>query len=216
MEDVLDIYEKPYDPLKPLVCLDEKPVALIGDAHERIPVKPGAPAKFDYEYERDGSVNVFCAVEPKQGVYFNKPTERRASRDFSEFMQDIDNHYKNSEKIILVMDNLSTHTQKALVESLGKLHGEQLWNRFEVHYTPKHGSWLNQAEIAIGMYSRQCLGDGRIGNISMLKAKTAAWNCWANKKSLEIQWRFTTTKARKSFKYSVQDSASGKTYLMEH
>jgi len=216
MEDVLDVYERPYDPLKPVVCLDEKPVALIDDTRERVASKPGAPAKVDYEYERDGSVNVFCAIEPKQGVYFNKPTERRASSDFAEFMQNIEEHYKDAEKIVLVMDNLSTHTKKALIESLGEVQGERIWSRFEVHYTPKHASWLNQAEIAIGMYSRQCLGDGRVGNMARLKAKTAAWNAWANKKAQTIHWRFTKTKARKSFKYSVQESTSGKTYLMEY
>ena len=216
MEDILDVYEKPYDAMKPVVCLDEKPVPLFGDARERIPAKPGSPSKVDYEYERNGSVNVFCAVEPKQGVYFNKPTEKRASADFAEFMKDIDKQYSRAEKIVLVMDNLSTHTEKALIDSLGEPQGKQLWSRFEVHYTPKHASWLNQAEIAIGMYSRQCLGDGRIGNMANLKAKTAAWNSWANKKSQTIHWRFTKIAARKSFKYSVEESTSGKTYLTEY
>lgn len=146
MEDILDVYEKPYDAMKPVVCLDEKPVPLFGDARERIPAKPGSPSKVDYEYERNGSVNVFCAVEPKQGVYFNKPTEKRASADFAEFMKDIDKQYSRAEKIVLVMDNLSTHTEKALIDSLGEPQGKQLWSRFEVHYTPKHASWLNQAD----------------------------------------------------------------------
>lgn len=216
MEDVLDVYEKPYDASRPVVCLDEKPVALIGDSRERIPAEPGSPTKIDYEYKRDGSVNVFCAVEPKKGIYFNKPTERRTSSDFADFMKDIEKEYANADKIILVMDNLSTHTEKALIDSLGETQGKQLWGRFEVHYTPKHASWLNQAEIAIGMYSRQCLGDGRIGSMANLKAKTAAWNSWINKKAQIIQWRFNKTKARKSFKYTLQESTSGKTYLTEY
>ena len=201
MEDVLDVYERPYDEANPVICVDEKPVPLIADTRERLPAEPGSVRKIDYEYERNGSVNVFVGVEPKVGRYFNEVTERRCGVDFAKFIQGISEAYRGAKKICLVMDNLSTHTEKSLIELLGEPAGKRLWEKFEVHYTPKHASWLNQAEIAIGMYSRQCLGDGRVGNIKYLKAQTAAWNKRTNKKAPKIQWRFTKSKARKSFGY---------------
>ncbi len=201
MEDILEVYERPYDKKHPVVCIDEKPVTLNGDKRERKPTKEGSVRKVDYEYTRNGSVNVFVGVEPKTGRYFNEVTEQRCSGDFAQFLCTISATYLGVEKITLVMDNLSTHTQKAIIDSLGKEVGEKLWERFEVHYTPKHASWLNQAEIAIGMYSRQCLGDGRISDIKYLKAQTTAWNKRTNKKAPKIQWRFIKSKARKSFKY---------------
>ena len=148
------------------------------------------------------SVNVFCAVEPKAGKYINTVTEKRCASDFAKFIKSISDTYSNAEKIILVMDNLATHKEKHLTDYYGEQEGKKLWNKFEVHYKPKHGSWLNQAEIAIGMYSRQCLGDGRIGTLDNLKIQTKAWNKKANKKRIKINWRFTKSKARKSFNYS--------------
>jgi hypothetical protein len=149
MEDVLDVYARPYDEKKPVICVDEKPVPLIGDSRERIlPEKPGDILKKDYEYERNGSVNVFCAVESKAGKYINKVTEKRCGSDFAKFLKSLSVEYVSAEKIVLVMDNLSTHKEKHLIEFYGESIGKDLWNRFEVHYTPKHGSWLNQAEIA--------------------------------------------------------------------
>lgn len=206
MEDVLEVYERPYDPLRPVVCLDEKPVPLIGDARERKPAEPGKEARIDYEYVRDGSVNVFCAVEPKVGVYLNEVTERRTGKDFAYFMKKIEVAYATAEKIVLVIDNLSTHSKKSLLIAFGNDDGSKLWDRFEVHFTPTHASWLNQAEIAIGMFSRQCLGDGRIVNINNLKGQTEAWNARINKKATKIQWRFTRSKARKSFSYDRLDA----------
>lgn len=201
MEDVLEVYERPYDPDKPVICVDEKPVPLLADARDRIQAEPGVPAKIDYEYERNGSVNVFCAVEPKNGVYFNKVTECRDGLEFASFLCDLALAYKDAKKIVLVMDNLSTHKEKFCIELLGTTDGTRLWERFEVHHTPKHASWLNQAEIAIGMYSRQCLGDGRVGNINNLRGQTAAWNKRTNKKATKIHWRFNRSKARKSLGY---------------
>lgn len=204
MEDVLDVYERPYNEKRPVVCIDEKPVALISDTKDRIlPKEAGDILKKDYEYERNGSVNVFCGVEPKAGVYINKVTENRSGAKFAEFLKLIALQYKKAEKIILVMDNLSTHTEKSAMDFFGEDIGPLLLDRFEFHYTPKHGSWLNQAEIAIGMYSRQCLGDGRIGTFENLKQQTKAWNKRVNKKKTKIQWRFTKSKARTSFGYSV-------------
>ncbi|MBF0298922.1 MAG: IS630 family transposase [Oligoflexia bacterium] len=204
MEDVLDVYKRTYDPRKPVVCVDEKPVPLISDTKERItPQKPGEVLKKDYEYERNGSVNVFCGVEPKVGVYINKVTENRNGQEFTKFLMDIEKRYDYAEKIILVMDNLSTHTDQVIIKSIGEEAGNLLLSRFEFHYTPKHGSWLNQAEIAIGMYSRQCLGDGRVGSYEDLRDKTKEWNKKANQKATIINWRFNKNKARKSFGYKL-------------
>ena len=203
MEDVLEVYARPYNEKKPVVCVDEKPVALIGDTRDRIlPKDPGDILKKDYEYKRNGSVNVFCAVEPKAGKYMNTVTQQRCGSDFAKFIKSLSDKYSGAEKIVLVMDNLATHKEKHLLDFYGEKEGKNLWDKFEVHYTPKHGSWLNQAEIAIGMYSRQCLGDGRIGTIENLKLQTRAWNKRANIKKVKINWRFTKSKARKSLGYS--------------
>lgn len=201
MEDVLDTYKKPYNEAYPVVCVDEKPVALLGDSRERLLSRPGNILTKDYEYKRNGSVNVFCAVEPKIGKYINSVTKRRCGSDFAKFLKSLTTQYIKAEKIVLVMDNLSTHKEKSLTDCYGETLGKELWNQFEVHYTPKHASWLNQAEIAIGMYSRQCLGDGRVGNIENLKTQTKAWNKRANNKKIKIQWRFTKEKSKKSFLY---------------
>lgn len=212
MEDVLDVYERPYDPQRPVVCIDEKPVALISDTRERIVAKkPGEILKKDYEYKRNGSVNVFCAVEPKVGKYINRVTKKRRAPDFAKFMKSLTIKYKEAEKIVLVMDNLSTHKEKSLIEYYGEDEGKRIWSQFEAHYTPKHASWLNQAEIAIGMYSRQCLGDGRIGTIENLIEQTKAWSAHANKKATKINWRFTKKKARKSFLYATENFECTKT-----
>jgi transposase len=202
MEDVLDVYELPYNADRPVICVDEKPVALISDTTPRLPPRgPGEVMLKDYEYERGGSANVFCAVEPKAGVYFNKVTACRDGLEFSIFMTELARHYASASKIVLVMDNLSTHNPEILKHHLEPELAKQLLDRFEIHHTPVHASWLNQAEIAIGMYSRQCLGDGRVGDINALKKRTAAWNKATNKKRQTIQWRFTKSKARKSMGY---------------
>lgn len=203
MEDVLDVYERPYNPKRPVVCVDEKPVALFSDATPRLPPRgPGEVLLKDYEYQRAGSANVFFAVEPKAGTYINKVTACRDGLEFSIFMTQLATRYTSAEKIVLVMDNLSTHNCEILREHMGEDVARKLSDRFEIHYTPKHASWLNQAEIAIGMYSRQCLGDGRVGDIDALKKKTTAWNKAANRKRQVIQWRFTKAKARKSMGYT--------------
>ncbi|MEI8027802.1 MAG: transposase, partial [Pseudomonadota bacterium] len=150
--------------------------------------------------------------EPKRGVYKTKVTKQRCAGDFAEFLKDISDAYPGVAKIDLIMDNLSTHKKKSLEARFSPEEVEVLWARFEVHYTPKHASWLNQAEIAIGMYSRQCLGDGRVESLEKLEKNTKAWTEHKNKKETKIEWRFTKSKARKSFSYSVlPDSTSGKT-----
>lgn len=201
MEDILDVYERGYDPSHPVVCVDEKPVPLTADKRQPIPHSPGSVQKIDYEYCRNGSVNVFCTVEPLKGVYMNRVTSSRTGYEFAKIIGSIGRKYSEAEKITLVLDNLSTHYEQSLIKFYGEKEGSRIWNRFEVHYTPKHGSWLNQAEIAIGMYDRQCLGESRIGDIETLRKKTKAWNKIINKKKVEIKWKFTKKKAREKFGY---------------
>lgn len=200
MEDVLGIYEMAYDETKPVICLDEKPVHLIGDKRESISEKPGKPLKVDYEYTRNGQASVFMAVEPKAAEYTTKTSKRRDGIEFSKFLKTLSKKYKDAEKIILVMDNLSTHTQNSLTKHYGTKVGQALWDRFEVHYTPVHASWLNQAEIAIGMLSRQCIGKKRVADTNTLAGNVKAWTKRTNKKNVKINWKFTTEKAREVFK----------------
>ncbi len=144
---------------------------------------------------------VFCAVEPKRGFYMNKVTERRIGPDFAKFLSSVERHYSDSKKIVLVMDNLNTHRKKSLTDFYGKDRGLHLWSRFEVHYTPSHGSWLNQAEIAINMYSRQCLGKSRIPDIETLRKRTKAWVNIMNRRKIIIKWNFSRKSAREKFHY---------------
>lgn len=206
MEDVLKVYERPYNVDKPVICLDEKPVALLGDRFDRSSCAPGKVAKKDYQYTRNGSANVFCAVEPLQGVYINKVTKNRKKPEFAKFLNDLSRKYKDAKKIVLVMDNLNTHKKNSLIEFYGEGKADELWGRFEVHYTPKHGSWLNQAEIAIGMFSSQSLGDGRVQSFEKLKEKTKNWNAAINKKRKTIKWKFNRKDAREKFNYEMVSS----------
>ena len=201
MEDVLDIYEMPYNAEFPVVCLDEKPVVLLDDKRTPVSMSEGKPRRVDYEYVRNGSVNTFCAVEPKAGVYFNRVTENRSAPQFAQFIKVITEKYTYAEKIILIMDNLSTHKEKSLTDYYGAEEGSKLWSRLDVHYTPKHASWLDQAEIAIGMYQRQCLGKTRIPDIKTLKKKTVAWNRCVNQRKVTINWKFSKEDAREIFDY---------------
>jgi transposase len=203
MEDVLDIYELQYDEENPVVCVDEKPIQLLSDCRAEIPMEPGSPARVDYEYKRNGTANVFCGVEPLAGRYFNTVTETKSGIEFGRFLGNIAKKYPNAKKIILIMDNFSSHTIKSLQLAFGEEKGNEIWSRFDVHYTPKHGSWLNQGEIAIGMYARQCLGGGRIGDIETLIKKTNAWNRFANRKKVKIKWNFTKDDARETFEYGA-------------
>jgi len=207
MEDVLEIYEEPLSELAPVVCMDEKPVVLHADVRDPIPMKPGSVAKRNCEYERRGTANAFCAVEPKAGVHFTRITPARSSPEFADFLLSIAEYYPAAGTIHLVMDNLSTHTRKALGDRFGEEAGGWLWKRFTVHYTPKHGSWLNQAEIEIGIFNRQCLGKRRIGEISALRRQAKAWNRRANRDKITIKWKFTRKLARLKLNYSFTRSA---------
>jgi hypothetical protein len=201
MEDTLGIYEKPYDPDQPVVCLDEKPISLHDDVRPPVPAKPGKPAKQDSEYERCGTANVFGVVEPKTGRHFTTATPNRSGAEFARIVGHVVGQYPAASTIHLVMDNLNIHTRKSLTDFFGEQMGGDIWDRLTVHYTPRHGSWLNQAEIELSLYARQCLGKRRIPNLKKLRHETKAWNRRANQKRTKINWRFTRKKARKVFKY---------------
>ena len=202
MEDVLAIYEKPLSTKDPVVCVDEKPVVLHADVRPPRPMRPGQILRRDCEYERRGTANVFCGVEPKAGHHFTKPTSNRCSAQFADYLVEIVASYPEADTIHLVMDNLSTHNRKALVDRFGEKIGGLVWERFTVHYTPKHGSWLNQAEIEISLFSRQCLGRRRIPTLGQLQQQAKAWNRKMNHNQVTINWKFTRTKARKKFGYN--------------
>jgi transposase len=201
MEDVLEVYERPADPNRPLVCLDEKPIQLLEDVRPASGLKNGKARRQDFEYKRNGTANVFCAVAPHEGSYINLVTKNRKGKEFAKFVSSLSRRYINAEKIVLVMDNLNIHSKKSLTDFYGDVKGSELWNRFEVHYTPKHGSWLNQAEIAINVYARQSLGSTRIPDIESLRKRTAAWNRIANQKKVKIVWTFNRVKAKEKFGY---------------
>jgi hypothetical protein len=206
MEGVLGLYEKPLSASAPVVCIDEKPVVLQEDIRAPIPMQPGRVGRRDYEYKRCGTANVFCGVEPKAGRHFTKVTPTRCSAEFADYLLEIAASYPAADTIHLVMDNLSTHTRKALVERFGDKAAAWLWNRFTVHYTPKHGSWLNQAEMEVSLFSRQCLGKRRIGNIVALRKQARAWNRRLNVAKATIQWKFTRRQARRTLHYTITRS----------
>jgi transposase len=169
-------------------------------------MRPGRIARRDGEYQRGGTANVFCGVEPKAGQYFPKVTANRSSPEFADYLLEVAIRYPEADTIHLVMDNLSSHTRKAVVERFGEKAGGWLWDRFTVHYTPKHGSWLNQAEIAISLFSRQCLGRRRIADRASLRRQTQAWSRCMNRHRASIQWQFTRKKARTTFDYTITRS----------
>jgi transposase len=201
MEDVLEVYERPLDAQQPVVCVDEKPVALHADVRPPTPALPGREARQDSEYQRCGTANVFCAVEPKAGRHFTFATPNRSGEEFAQVLFHLAMAYPQAETIHLVMDNLSTHRQPSLTNFYGEQIGGEIWDRFTIHYTPVHGSWLNQAEIEIGILSRQCLGRRRIPDLTKLGNETKAWNKAINRKGTTIDWGFTREKARRKFKY---------------
>ena len=204
MYDVLKVYERPLDSSHPVVCIDEKLYQLTEDIRPPQGHLPGRLKKVDYEYKRRGTANIFCAVLSKEGVYINRVTERRTKSDFAKFLASIERRLSDAEKILLVLDNLNTHNESSLINFYGKDEGRRIWGRFEVHYTPIHGSWLNQAEIAINMYARQCLGRSRIPTIDLLRKKTKFWNQLVNDRKVMIQWNFTRKKAREKFEFKDQ------------
>jgi hypothetical protein len=201
MEDVLALYEKPLSETEPVVCMDEKPIVLHADVRPPRPMRPGKVARRDCAYQRRGTANAFCGVEPKAGRHFTKVTPNRSAPQFADYLLEIIAAYPTAETIHLVMDNLSSHRRKALVDRYGEGIGGLLWDRFTVHYTPKHGSWLNQAEIEISLFSRGCLGKRRIPSLGELRREAQAWNRKMNREQIVINWKFTRKKARQKFGY---------------
>ena len=195
MEMVLDIYKRPLDPQYPVVCMDESPKQLIAETRVPVPASPGQPAKHDYEYKRCGVCNIFLACEPLAGKRMVTITERRTKRDWACFLEEIAGQYENAKKITLVMDNLNTHGPGSLYETFPPNKAKALWNRFEFVYTPKHGSWLNMAEIELNVLTRQCL-NRRIDDIEVVRKEAQSWQEFRNNKNAKVNWQFTTEDAR--------------------
>jgi hypothetical protein len=196
MEDVLEVYTRPYDPERPQVCVDEVSKQLVKDITPPVPMQPGQPRREDYEYERCGTANLFMICEPLAGRRHVKVTNRRTSADFAQVLRDLsDVHYPQAQKIVLVMDNLNTHKLSVLYQVFPPAEARRIWERFEVHHTPKHASWLNMAECELSVLSRQCL-DQRIDSSSELREEVAAWEQHRNAQHVRIDWRFSTTDAR--------------------
>lgn len=196
MEDILDVYQRPYNPLYPVVCLDETSRQLIEETRVPIAVKPGEPKKVDYEYRRNGVVDLFMIFEPLAGQRHVMITDSRKRTDFANCIQMIeDEYYPNCEKIVLVMDNLNTHSIASLYTAFPPKKARRLAEKLEIHYTPKHASWLDMAEIEIGIMSRQCLSD-YLANKDKIEAEVLAWCTKRNSNNSKVDWQFTTSDAR--------------------
>ncbi len=196
MEDVLELYAEPPDPKRPVVCFDETPRQLIGEARVPVRAKPGRPARFDYEYVRNGTANVFMMVDAHRAWRRAKVTDRRAAVDFADCMRDlVDTHYAKADRIRVVLDNLSTHTAGALYARFEPEEARRILRKLEFHYTPKHASWLNMVEIEIGVMVSQCL-DRRIPTKEILVAEVHAWERARNRDRARIRWMFTIDRAR--------------------
>ena len=195
MEQVLDVYKRPYDPAFPVVCMDETPKQLIGETRSPIPCSAGRLARYDYEYVRRGVCNVFMASEPLAGKRYASVTERKTKPDWAEFIGDLEKRYQSAEKITLVMDNLNTHKAGSLYEAFPPEEAKRIWDRFDFVYTPKHGSWLNIAEIELNVLAGQCL-NRRIDNIAEVTSEVSAWQNHRNNLNAKVNWQFTTNKAR--------------------
>lgn len=200
MEDVLEVYHRPHDPEYPLVCLDETSKQLIAETRAPIVAKPGRVARFDYEYERNGTANLFMLFAPLEGWRHVEVTDRHAAVDFARLLKDLaDTRFPNATKIILVQDNLNTHEPASLYKAFPAAEARRLVERFEWHHTPRHGSWLNMAESELGVLSSQCL-DRRIPDKQTLVEEVAAWEATRNKHHTKADWQFTTADARVKLK----------------
>ncbi len=201
MEDVLDVYTRPYDPRRPQVCLDETSRQLLGDVTPPLPLAPGHPAREDYEYVRGGVCNLFLTCEPLRGRRHVTVSDRRTRRDFAHVIKElVDVQYPDAEQIVLVMDNLNTHSPASLYEAFAPAEARRLTDKLAIHYTPKHGSWLNMAEIELHALAGQCL-DRRLPDQATLTAEVAAWEASRNAADSAIDWRFTTADARIKLKH---------------
>jgi hypothetical protein len=196
MEDVLDLYAEPVDPKRPVVCFDECPIQLVEEVRQPLPAEPKHPEHMDYEYKRNGTCNVFMTVEPQLGLRHVEVTERRTKQDFALQMKAlVDERHPEADVIRLVVDNLNIHTPSALYEAFTPVEARRITRKLEFHYTPKHGSWLNMAEIELAVLASQCL-DRRIPDPEYLRREAGAWESERNDKGVLIHWRFTTTDAR--------------------
>ena len=196
MEDILEVYQRPHDPHRPLVCLDETSKQLIAETRVPIAAKPGRPGRHDYEYRRNGTANLFMMFAPLEGWRHIKVTDRHTAVDYAQVLKELsDTHFPGSAKIVLVQDNLNTHKPASLYEAFPPAEARRLVERFEWHYTPKHGSWLDMAESELGILSSQCL-DRRIPDQQVLKDEVEAWVADRNSKHAKANWQFTTADAR--------------------
>lgn len=200
MEDVLDVYAQGEAPACPIVCFDEKSVQLVAEKHCPLPSQPGQPQRYDYEYRRNGTRNLFVFFRPFAGWRHVRVTERRTKVDFAHCMRYlVDELFPNAGKVIVIQDNLNTHTPASLYEAFEPAEAKRILDRLEFHYTPKHGSWLNMVEIEIGVLSEQCLGR-RIPDADTLQSEIAAWEASRNDQKATVDWQFTTTDARAKLK----------------
>jgi len=196
MEDILAVSKQPYDSQCPQVCVEEMSTQLIGETRAPLPAEPGKPLRYDTEYTRNGTANIFMAFEPLAGQRITKVTDQRTKIDWAHFIQElVDQHYPHAEKIRLVIDNLNTHTKTSLYEAFAPAEAKRIADKLEIHYTPKHGSWLNMAELELSHLRRQCLG-GRIAAKAPLIKKVQAWNLQRNERHAKAHWQFTTEDAR--------------------
>ena len=196
MEDVLDVYHRPYDERRPVVCLDEASKQLVGEVREPVPAEPGQPERFDYEYTREGVANLFLMSEPLLGWRAVRVTERRTAKDFAAVVQWlVEEVYDQAEKVVLVLDNLNTHKVASLYEAFPPEQARRIAERLEIHHTPKHGSWLNMAEIELSVLAGQCL-DQRIESVERLRQEVEAWELSRNERQIGVSWQFTTADAR--------------------
>jgi len=196
MEDVLEVYKRPYDPKRPMVCMDESSKQLLADTRTTLPIEPGQIQRYDYEYVRQGVANLFMFFTPLENKRRVKITDHRCRTDWAEAMKELsDEDYPDAEKIVVVMDNLNTHSPISFYETFPPEEARRLIERFEFHYTPKHGSWLNMAEIEFSVLARQCL-NRRVPNTECLNREVHVWAKYRNEKSASINWRFTTEDAR--------------------
>jgi len=201
MEDVLEVYSRPYDPAKPMICMDEKPFQLLGETRGPIPAQPGKVEKVDHEYLREGTCSIFLFTEPLAGWRYVQAFERRTKKDWAHRVKWVlDNQYPDAEKVVLVMDNLNTHVISSFYETFPPEEAFRLAQRVEIHYTPKHGSWLDIAEIELSALAAQCLGDRRIPSIEALNKELAAWETRRNANQKGVDWHFTTADARTKLK----------------
>jgi hypothetical protein len=196
MEDVLEVYKRPYDPLRPVVCMDETSKQLIGETRRPVDAAPGQPRRVDYEYERKGVADLFLFFEPLRGWRRVWIAPQRRKIEWASFVKQLlDDHYPQAQRVVLVCDNLNTHTGGALYEAFPPAEAKRLWDRLEIHYTPKHGSWLNMAETELSVLAGQCLGR-RIDDVAELLREVEAWEAERNRREAQVRWRFTTEDAR--------------------